>query len=231
MPDWQELVKQRLKGIRLSDEDAAEVAKELADHLESVYQTCISDGFTEHAAVPRALREVSNWQELRTQIESSRKEETTVNKRVSQFWFPAFLTLFLSQVALMLIQTMGPTVYNSLAASRPRMMPPNVVYAAWLITLPLIGAVGAYLSRRAGGHAKSLFWAVAFPVFPFLAFLTIGLPLAMALDDHVARNVSLPLFLVGFSGWVVFPAVALIGGGLAVQYLSRGSDARRTASV
>ena len=154
-----------------------------------------------------------------------------MNKRVSQFWIPAFLTLFLSQVGLMLIETMGPTVYNSPSAIRLRMMPPNVVYAVWLITLPLIGALGAYLSRRAGGRAKSSFLAVTFPVFPFLLFLVIGLPLAMVLDDHVARNVSVPLFLAGFSGWVVFPAAALIGGGLAAQYLSRGSDARRTASV
>ena len=131
----------------------------------------------------------------------------------------------------MLIQTMGPKVYDSPAASRPRVMPPNVVYAAWLITLPLIGALGAYLSRRAGARANSLFWSVTFPVFPFLAFLVIGLPLAMALDDHVARNMSLPLFLLGFSGWVVFPAVALMGGGLAVQYLSRGSGSRRIASI
>jgi len=186
--------------------------------LQTVYETSAAEGLAEQAAVEMALGEVSNWQELRTKIESSRKKEPTVNQRVSQFWFPAFLSLFLAQAGLMLIQTLGPTAYSRPAAIGPRMMPPTAVYAAWLITLPFVGALAAYLSRRAGGRASS-FWAVTFPVFPFLTFLVIGLPLAIALDDHVARNLSLPLFLVSFSGWVVFPAAALLAGGVSVQYL------------
>jgi hypothetical protein len=219
MRDWRGLVEQRLKGIRLTEQESAEVSEELSDHLQSVYETSAAEGLAEPAAVERALREVSNWQELRTKIESSRKKEPTVNQRVSQFWFPAFLSLFLARAGLMLIQTLGPVAYHRAAAIGPRTMPPGAVYAAWLITLPFVGALATYLSRRAGGRASSSFWAVTFPVFPFLAFLVIGLPLAIALDDHVARNVSLPLFLVGFSGRVLFPAAALLAGRVSVQYL------------
>lgn len=227
MHDWRGLVEQRLQGIRLTERESAEVAEELSDHLQSVYEASMALGLADHTAVERALREVSSWQELRTKIESSRKREPTVNQRVLQFWFPACLSLFLAQAGLMLIQTLGPAAYSRPAAIGPRIMPPAAVYAAWLITLPFIGALAAYLSRRAGGRASSSFWAITFPVFPFLAFLAIGLPLAIALDDHVARGVSLPLFLVGLSGWVGFPAAALLAGEYRFNTSSRGSDARR----
>jgi hypothetical protein len=219
MRDWHGLVGQGLKGIRLTEQERAEVTEELADHLRSVYETSVAEGLAEQAAVERALHEVSSWQELRTKIESSRKKEPTVNKRVSQFWFPALLSLFVAQASLMLLQTVGPAAYSRPGVISPRVMPSPAVYAAWIITLPFVGALAAYLSRRAGGRAGSSFWAVTFPVFPFLAFLVIGLPVAMALDDHVARGVSLPLFLVGFSVWVVFPAASLLSGSVSVQYL------------
>ena len=154
-----------------------------------------------------------------------------MNKRVSQFWFPAFLTLFLSQVALMLIEEFGPRDYLSPAASHPRMLPQNAVFAAWLVTLPLIGALGAYLSGRAGGHAKSIFAAVTFPVLPFLALALIGLPLALIFDDHVARGFSIPLFFVAFSAWVVFPAMALVAGGWLLFHLRPWSGRSQVSGI
>ena len=233
MSDWHELVKQRLKGIRLTEQETAEVTEELAEHLESVYLTSRSEGVTEQAAVEQALREVSNWQELRTKIESSREKETPMNKRVTQFWFPSFLTLLLSQVFLMVIQASGPKPYVSPALSGPpRMTPLVVVYLTWFVTLPFIGALGAYLSRRAGGRGATVVSTIAFPVFPFLAFLVVGLPIALLLDDHVAHNITLPALLVGASAWVVFPAIALLAGGLLVRYLfGRCSEARGNANV
>jgi hypothetical protein len=120
-------------------------------------------------------------------------------------------------------------MYISPAASHPRLLPPNTVFVTWLATLPLIGALGAYLSARAGGRAKSVFSAITFPVFPFLAFVVIGLPIAMAFDDHVARNLTIPLFLVSFSAWVVFPAMALAAGGWSLRYLVRRLNGSRVA--
>lgn len=147
-----------------------------------------------------------------------------MNTRVQQFWLPALITFFLSQVALMLIGTLGPKLYISPAAIHLRLLSPNTL---WLATLPLIGALGAYLSTRAGGSAKSMISAITFPVVPFLVFILIGLPLAMALDDHVARGVNLPLFLIGFSAWVVFPAMALVAGGWFLRYIVQRSNGNR----
>ena len=99
-------------------------------------------------------------------------------------------------------------------------MPVAVVYVSWLLFLPLIGALGAYVSRRAGGSARAVFFSVVFPTLPYLAFFLIGLPTAMILDDHVARNLTIPAFFVGLSAWVIFPAAALLAGGGLVHFFT-----------
>jgi hypothetical protein len=69
-----------------------------------------------------------------------------------------------------------------------------------------------------------------FPVFPYLAFVVVGLPVALILDDHVAHNITIPAFFVGLSAWVIFPAVALLAGGLPVQiFIFRRLNSRRIA--
>jgi len=229
MPDWNEFVRHQLVGIELNQGEMADVVEELAGHLEEAFRNLRCQGITEQEAVQRALQEVRSWQELRVSIESSRGREPFMNKRVSQFWFPAFLTLFLSQVALMVVQEFGPRNYLSPATSHPRMLPQTAVFAAWVAALPLIGALGAYLSGRAGGPAKLVFSAITFPVFPFLAFVVIGLPIAMLFDDHVARGLSFPLFLVTFSAWVVCPALALVAGGWFLRHFAKRSGRQNIA--
>src|SRR5262245_6229281 len=172
MPEWQKLVKKRLKGIRVTEQEAAEIEEELADHLDSIYQMSLSQGATEQAAAERTLKEVSNWRRLRKEIELNSQKEATVNKRVSQFWFPALVTLFVSMILLMLIQLVGPDPAGpdplAPGSSRWRWMAPvAVVYACWWATLPLVGALGAWLSRRAGAQAKTVLSAIVFPVLPF----------------------------------------------------------------
>ena len=231
MHDWQKLVRQKLEGIALQHDDAAQVVEELAAHLEEDYQYSLAAGAPEQLAIRHALQHVTDWHDLKSKIESSRKKELPMNKRVSQFWFPAFLTILLSMTFLMVIQEIGPKPWTSSAGGpawgalrapgfRVRMMPVAMVYLSWLLTLPFIGALGAYLATRAGGRPAAVFSSVAFPVFPYLAFFIIGLPIAAILDDHVAHNKMLPAFFIGFGAWVLLPAIALLAGGLPVHYFS-----------
>jgi len=221
MSDWHKLVRQELQGIALDDDDAAQVVEELAAHLEEDYQHSLAAGASEQLATRRALQHVHNWHDLKSKIESSRKKELPMNKRVSQFWFPAFLTLLLATVFLMIIQELGPRPWISPTSGGPlRIAPLAVVYFSWLVTLPFIGALGAYLATRAGARPAAVFSSVAFPVFPYLAFFIIGLPIAAILDDHVAHNIMLPAFFVGLGAWVLLPAIALLAGGLPAHYFS-----------
>lgn len=145
-----------------------------------------------------------------------------MNTRVSQFWFPAFMTILLAMSFLMIIEALGFEPWVSSAWGGPQgTLPVAVVYLPWLITLPFIGALGAYLSSRAGARPWAVFSSVLFPASPYLAFFFIGLPTAILLDGHIAHNIVLSAFFVGFGAWVLLPAIALLAGGLPVHYFSR----------
>ncbi len=232
MHDWRLLVQKRLAGLLIEDGEATQVVEELAGHLEESYQALLRDGLSEEVVTRRILESVNDWQDLKRELESSRNKETTVNKRVTQFWFPAFVTLALSMVLLAVIQILGPSPWvdpmpNPMPGGRLRMAPIAVIYVSWLIFLPFIGALAAYLSRRAGGRTLAVFSSVVFPVFPYVAFFVIGLPTALILDDRVAHNITIPAFFVGLSAWVIFPAIALLAGGWPVQYFA----ARRSCAT
>jgi len=232
MPDWQKLVHEKLLGIALDPDEAAQVVEELAAHLEEEFQHSLAAGVPEQLAICRAFRHVRDWHDLKSKIESSRRKKLPMNTRVLHFWFPAFLTLALSMVLLAVIQIVGPNPWVGpiMPGGRLRMAPAAGVYVTWLVFLPFIGALGAYFSKRAGGGPRAVFSSVVFPVFPYVAFFVIGLPLALILDDHIAHNITIPAFFVGLSAWVIFPAIALLAGGLPVQYLSGRSGARRVAT-
>jgi hypothetical protein len=102
------------------------------------------------------------------------------------------------------------------------MRPPATIYIPWLLSLPLVGALGAFLSHRAGGSRRAVLASIAFPVVPYLVFFLLLLPFALTFEKHARRDIILPLFLIGLIGWVLLPGAALLAGGLPVQlFLSR----------
>jgi len=229
MRDWTHVVRQYLAGIALDEPEAAQAVEELASHLEETYQFLTSQGHSDDHAVRKVLSDVGDWEELKRKIDRSRRKEFTVAKRVAQFWLPAFLTLF-SSMLFLLIQFFGPDPVMIEPTKKLRVTPVAVVYVSWLLTLPFIGSMGAYLSLRAGGRSRAALFSVVFPVLPYLAFFVVGLPLALILDDHVAHNITIPALFVGLSAWVIFPAIALLAGGLPVQqFVSSRLSSSRTA--
>ena len=231
MRDWQKLVRERLGELELNAAEKEEVCAELAGHLEDDYLSLLGQGIPEPAAMRLTSEHIDDWRDLKAKIEFARKKESFMNKRVSQFWFPAFLTLLLAMTVLMVIEEIGPKPWVSAAWSKsPRMVPVLVVYLCWLVTLPFIGGLGAYLSSRAGGRVRAVFAAVVFPILPYFAFFAVGLPVALLLDDHVAHNIMIPAFFTGLAAWVILPGIALIAGGLPVRYFTRRGGSRRVAS-
>jgi len=215
--DWEELVRTKLAGLAIGPGENREVIEELAAHLDETCAELRGRGFSDQDAAQHALREVQDWHDLRCRIQIARRKENIMSNRVKQFWLPGLGTLFLAMVLLEIIQLFGPNPWMPAPGNRLRMMPVAVVYLTWLFALPLIGALGAYLSNRAGGSRRAVFSSIVFPVLPYLAFFVVGLPVALILDDHVAHNITIPAFFVGLCSWVIFPAVALLAGGLPVQ--------------
>lgn len=228
MRDWQELVQERLAGLALEPEEQAEVVCELATHLQEHYEALLRSGVCEDEAARRALIQAGDWKKLRKRIQKTRNEDTNMTDRVKQLWLPGFLTLLLSMVLLMVIQFVGPRPLVVDPHGWRMMAPMAVIYVPWLISLLLIGAMGAYLAGRAGASRRTTFISTVFPVLPYLAFFIVAFPVSLILDDHVAHNIMYQALLMGLLAWVVLPGTALLAGGLPVQLLR---SRRKTASA
>ena len=99
---------------------------------------------------------------------------------------------------------------------RPRLLSLGHTYMTfywpWIAALPLFGAVGAYLSRRAGGGPRTRLAAGAMPVL-WLALLSIAL-LPLELAHQGFAPMSFVYFVLGMTNWVVIPGLALAAGTL-----------------
>lgn len=228
MPDWLKLVREQLSDLAIDPTEREEVHAELAAHLEDSYELLLKSGYPEPEAAQRTLAEVPNWRKLGKRIQRARPKEHDMTDRVKQLWLPSLFTMLFSMGLLMLIELFGPS--PQLAARKggwALIAPAAVIYIPWLMSLPLIGALGAYLAKRAGASQRAMFSSVLFPVLPYLVFFLIGVPLIVVLNDHLAQNTMFNVFFIGFFAWVLAPGVALFAGALLAQLiLSRGSASR-----
>jgi hypothetical protein len=216
MPDWQKTVSERLSDLRLQDCDRKDVIAELAAHLEERYHALCEAGLSEDDAARRALSEVRNWKKLERQIYSARRKDNTMNARVKCVWLPGLLTFFISMVLLEVAQKFGPQPMVLHLDHPPVLM----FYARWLLILPLAGALGAYLSKLGGGSLRLTLLASIFPVLPFATVFLIAIPVGLSLAHAVPHTIVAAAFFEAMLGWVLAPAVALIAGGLLVQFAS-----------
>ncbi len=227
MPDWRQLVNEHLAALVLDPHDRAEVIEELAAHLDETFVDLRRRGFTEEHAAKRCLSEVHDWRDLRRKIQIARRKEDPMTNRVKQLWLPGLVTFVLSMGFLALAQIFGPKPWI-LTWGHP---PVALFYLPWLFSLPLVGAVGAYLSHRAGGSRRAIFSSIVFPVLPFLAATLIALPASLIFDHFIAHNIAPMALFMALFGWVLGPGVALLAGGLPAQlFFSRRLSSSRMAS-
>jgi len=227
MRDWESLVRERLAGSSVEPEELREVTAELAGHLEENFEELCRRGMPEESAAERALSQERNWRALRRKIQKSRSREDVMTDRVRQLWLPCFLTLLLSMVLLMVIQFIGPKPLIVSAYGWRMIAPVAVIYVPWLLCLLPIGAMGAYVSGRAGASQRAMFLSIVFPILPYSVFFVIWIPVSLILDDHIGHNIMFSALLMGLVAWVLLPGTALLAGGLPMQLLR----SRRPASA
>ncbi|HEV2488338.1 MAG TPA: hypothetical protein VGT03_00900 [Candidatus Acidoferrales bacterium] len=141
-----------------------------------------------------------------------------MNQRVKSLWIPglAMLTLsvFTSLVNGFLLTDMLSRdfqISHSVSLS---------IDGPWLLTLPLIGALGAFWSRRMGGSFARQLAVCQFPVTATFMIFFVLLPAAFLLDSGM-RVLSLSSLESYALSWVVIPSLALLVGALPAALLAR----------
>lgn len=148
-------------------------------------------------------------------FQSTNDGRENMNTRTRTFWLPALVSLTAAMAGLT-ISTLGGLEGRFVA----RGWATYVVYIPWLLTLPLCGAAGAYLSRRAGGERRTCLAAGLFPVIAMtslVGFLTL-------IGEFVFARPQARYFSVGLLFGVILPGVALLLGAMPFAKSIRRSE-------
>jgi len=201
-PDWKKVVRERLPSLCLAPDVQEEVIAELAIHLGETYANALSDGLNAGAAVEIALQEVNDWPDLAADIRRAKSTEDPVNKRTKTLWVPAMVTLLSASVLLMTLQRIG--LQPHLVCIRSAAM---MFYWPWLVGLPAIGALGAYLSKRVRGSVRTRLAAGLSPSLVMLVTMCLILPWGLAVDGFSVLRLA--YFGLAVVNWVAIPGLAL----------------------
>lgn len=209
MPDWKKIVQEHLPAAVLQTAKALEVVAELAGHLEETYEDARSRGMTEADAMKFALQEVNDWNILAKQIGRAKSEEDKMNTRTRSLWLPAMANVIAAPGLLMILQKL---------AVQPRIIWIGsfamVLYWPWLAALPIFGALGAFVAKRAQSGLLNRLIVGLSPALAVLGAFAVLLPVSLVVD-HPTRfpfgHFALGLALM-ICNWVLLPAFALLVG-------------------
>ncbi len=239
MLDWQELVRRRLSGLVLEDYSREEVFAELAGHLEETYDKLRGEGLSEKDAVRDTMSQVKDWRYLQEEICFARRKEKPVTPRTKRLWLPSLTTLLVAMVMLPLLEWLGlkpQFLFLKGPHDRTYVFP---VYTVWLMMLPFVGGLGAYLSRRAGGTRSTVIISGTFPALAFFIALLFVLPFMGFLEHGLEANArsvfetltNEPFGRLGVvTVWVLVPGACLFVGVLICLLILRQLTPRDIAS-
>lgn len=230
MPDWQEFVRRRLGGLALDAAEKDELHAELAGHLQELYESLRMEGVPEQTALSQTWARVGDWDKLQQQIQLARKKENTMTHRTSRLWLPSLVTLLVAMIMVPELELLGlnPHFFFLRGAHGQEYAFP--VYTVWLMLLPFVGALGAYLSGRAGGTRLAMIVSGIFPALAFFVVLLLVLPYIGFLEHGLEANVrsvfdnliNEPFGRLGVvAGWVLVPGACLLIGVQAYLLISR----------
>ena len=209
MPDWKNLVRERLARLRLPHDAKEAVIAELAAHLEDAYEDGLTLNLGETEAKRRALSNI-DWHHLALGIRRAQRKEEAMNNRTKRLWLPAMANLTIAAALLATLEILGV---------RPRMFSVSHMAMAlpfpWLFALPVSGAAAALLAKRAQAPSAVRLIAGLAPSLVSLAVFCV-MPLVFVLDRWEFSGFPLPLDYYALSAviWIVLPAFPLLVGTL-----------------
>lgn len=229
VPEWQQLVRERLGALGISPDREAEVIAELASHLEDSFHAAIREGKSESAAVAAALEEVPDWLALNQEIIASSKEDP-MNERTRILWLPG-MTMLISAFILMSAVARVVGDEDDVIRLRDALTHPSAamfIFAAWLVMYGVFGAVGAHWSRRAGGSAKTRMLAGIFPIALHLViFVAVFTATSLQVSPRTPEWLVPSFLLRVFLTFILLPGIAMAVGALPfLRNHSRGVPTR-----
>jgi len=142
-----------------------------------------------------------------------------MNHRTKSLWLPALASFGCASLFLLGLTEISrqPEFLVQLNSGFGRS-----AYVAWMVAQLLFGAIGAFLSRRAGGNRRERFVAGIFPAMVMFALLAVWIPISAVVERNAfvlnhPNALLLPIFL-----WAVAPAIMLLLG--AVPFLGKSND-------
>lgn len=211
MPDWEGLVQQRLGRLHLDPQVARDIVRELAGHLQDHYEAALAAGAPEPQAFSGALGQIGSGCTLARNIRNAREDMFTTTPFKRRVLWPGMVALVLSGLSFLFIYGLGykghEKMFNVVWFNESAAM---VFYLPWLIALPFVGAVGAWLARRNGGTAAHRILAATSPALLNLGIFVVLFAVAVPVDLFLRHATSFSLMLIAFCvymvPWVITPA-------------------------
>ncbi len=147
-------------------------------------------------------------------------EAARMSQRTRSLWLPGFVSLVAASLFLIAVGFVrDPSYFFSGISLQPHNLvlpsyaPGRTFYLTWLLAHVLFGALGAYLSRRAGGTRAARMVAGAFPAILMFGLLGLVVPISAVFFEHNAFVLSHPNnFAAGILVWAVAPAIPVLIG-------------------
>lgn len=226
MPDWNSIVRKKLKTLSLDIEQQEEVVAELAGHVEELFEQFRARGLNESEAWRLSLEDSPDWRKLAQKIERAKREEGAMNNRTKTLWIPGLVSLTTASTLLMVLERvpfLQPTNWLRYGGSTPShfsawllLLP---IHLSWWLFLPLCGAAGARLSQRAGGQRLNCILAGLFPSIVMLSVFCTVLPISILIERNVYVLQHPTSYLLAIVHWTVVPGMALFVG--TIPFLRR----------
>ena len=224
MPDWEQFVGDRL-GARFAAAHP-EIVLELTGHLEEKYEDLRGKGLSAVAAERRALAQVSDWIRLRKDLERARQGDTMKNQQIRSVWLPGLVSAaagFGLLRGILAFTGLRDWMFDSRVTELlpfPALERAACIFAIpWIAVLPIAGALGAFVSWRAGGRPGQRVVAALVPELVVAGTALLALPVDIVIGiprgEWSFAHLPAALFV-----WILLPAVALTLGSLPLLHLT-----------
>ena len=213
MPDLQQLIREKVGALSLPAEVEQEIIAELAAHLEDRCDHLQRDGAGASAALAQAMQDLGPGRKLGRRI-----------ARAKEDWMSRTHRLLVPAATTMMLTAIFQFVQNQLWEHHLTLPATKVLWTdsySAVVTNPgllaasvLIGAVGAYLSRRNGGTIRDRVLAVLAPASGPAVVTLVGVFIGVVLTTgRFPRQHELELCVTALIGWTILPALFLLLGG------------------